>query len=71
MNVPQALSTIDCLSVVLSSYEVIRDLFAKDELSDRQCDGPGMDRNMNRNMGNWAALRKFYASNRFSDAKKG
>ncbi|KAJ6641655.1 Cytochrome P450 2C21 [Pseudolycoriella hygida] len=57
-------------SIVLSSYEVIRELFSKDELSDRQCDGPGMDRNMNRNMGVifssgkiWRDLRRFTLRN--------
>lgn len=57
-------------SIVLSSHEVMRELFARDELSDRQCDGAGMDRNMNRNMGIifasgkvWKDLRRFTLRN--------
>ncbi|XP_037044115.1 cytochrome P450 2B4-like [Bradysia coprophila] len=57
-------------SIVLSSYEVMRELFAKDEVSDRQCDGAGLERNMNRNMGIifasgkvWKDLRRFTLRN--------
>lgn len=43
----------------MSSHESIRELFARDDLADRQCDGPGMDRNMNKNMGLYSCIFSF------------